>query len=232
MFPPTRHYPVEGIKNLHCDEKLSSNCGRLKLETTKFIWQVTILHISYCMESLTLVCTQTFTLLFSSHWTSFYSFSFELTNYESTLTWKPIKHKRKMLQTPTFILVSSLFVKTAFVILKCIHVSKKKNFKILSKKYQLRYVISSKSSGGHISRTIVTIKKKCAEKNFTHKRTFTQKEVKAIYLASIQTYSRHVLAWGWWQISTVYLYLSFVKKFNLWENSQNASKKTLLCNKV
>ena len=37
-------------------------------------------------------------------------------------------------------------------------------------------------------------KKKCAEKNFTHKRTFTQKEVKAIYLASIQTYSRHILA--------------------------------------
>ena len=75
-------------------------------------------------------------------------------------------------------------------------------------------------------------KMKCDEKKFTHKRTFTKKEVKAIYLASIQTYSRQILAWGWWQISTVYLYLSFVKKFNLWENFENASKKTLLCNKV
>ena len=70
---------------------------------------------------------------------------------------------RKMLQTPTFILVSSLFVKKAFVILKGIHVSKK-NVKILSKKYQLRYVIQSKSSGGHISRTIVTIKRNVLRK--------------------------------------------------------------------
>ena len=40
----------------------------------------------------------------------------------------------------------------------------RKNVKILSKKYQLRYVIPSKSSGGHISRTIVTLKRNVLRK--------------------------------------------------------------------
>ena len=52
----------------------------------------------------------------------------------------------------------SLFVKNVFLWIWSVHTYQRKNVKILSKKYQLREVIPSKTSGGHISRTIVTIK--------------------------------------------------------------------------
>ena len=186
------------------------------------------------MESSALVCTQ-YILLFYFLFIELHVYftSFELTNYKSSLTWKAIKHKGKMLQTPAYRKINPcvLFIriKSFFVILKCIHASKKK-CKDIVQKLPITWGNPKQNFSWSYFAHYCNNKMKCAEKNFTHKRTFTQKEVKAIYLASIQTYSRHILAWGWWQISTVYLYLSFVKKFNLWENSQNASKKSLLCN--
>ena len=64
-----------------------------------------------------------------------------------------------MLQTQTFLFSYSIFVKNVFFCESEVYTRiKEKNLKILSKKYQLREVIPSKTSGGHISRTIVTIK--------------------------------------------------------------------------
>ena len=75
------------------------------------------------------------------------------------------------------------------MILKCIHVSKKK-CKDIVQKLPITWGNPKQNFRWSYFAHYCNNKKKCAEKNFTHKRTFTQKEVKAIYLASIQTYSR------------------------------------------